>query len=194
MLGAVLAGTGSAATAAPTLSGSTVFGGHTYEVYSSVQDGGITWTDARSFALGLGAGADLASLTSAAEISAVTGISDFSTLFNSAGLGPWVGGTSTSNGVPYAWLDGTSIANNANGFVWASGQPDWAEAGAGGVLFYPNSSAFGDYGVSCGAGLCGAGRVNGFVVERANVPVPASLALITLGLAGLAAMRRQKQA
>jgi len=191
IVGMVLGLTAVGAQASPTLLGSASFGGVTYQVYDTRNDGGITWTAARTFAQGLGG--DLASLTSSGAIGAVTGITGFSTLFNNNNLGPWVGAyASSTKGSAFSWVNGTSITPGSNGFSWGSSQPDWNEPGAQGVLFYPDLTKFGDYGQTCGtstAGGCNAGNVYGFV---AQVPAPATVALLGLGLIGIGAARRKQ--
>ena len=187
---AVLASASGAVSAAPTLFGTASFGGVTYQVYDTRNDGGITWTGARAFSQSIGG--DLASLTSSGAISAVTGITSFSNLFNNSGLGPWVGAyASSTKGSPFSWVNGTAVTPGSNGFSWGTSQPDWAEAGAQGVLFFPSTTSFGDYGQSCGAGAsgCNAGLVYGFV---AQVPTPATIALLGLGLIGIGAARRKQ--
>jgi hypothetical protein len=154
-----------------TLVGSATGGpqGRRYELWQAGTQGGatgISWNQARDEALVLAG--DLASLTSAAELTFVSANLDFTGLFTAAGLGPWLGGFASTTGGAFAWLDGSPITAGTNGFQWQAGQPDFG-GGAQGVVFFQDTSRFGDLATTCGRiPLAGCNfEVRGYVLERA---------------------------
>jgi len=187
---ALLVGAGGAASASPILEATASFGGSAYDFYSV--SGGITWTDANSYALGLGGGAHLAILDTSPENSFVAAAIP-TTLIHSP-LGPWIGATKASSTDVFKWVNGAVFAAFENG-NFEPGQPDGAEGYPTAVLFYPtNTGKWGDYGAQCGAGACAnvLDPVSGFIVER-EVPEPSTIALIALAflsLFGLGYLRR----
>ena len=72
-----------------TLANSFSFGGSSYRTYSV--DEGISWTQARTFAQGLGGGYDLVSINSAAENTAVFDQITDPSLWAISGAGPYIG-------------------------------------------------------------------------------------------------------
>jgi hypothetical protein len=184
----------SAANASPVLVGTTTFGGETFQAWNA-GSGGITWNAASSFAASNSLA--LATLDTAGENSAVYSLVSSLGLFNTVGLGPWIGGIQHSATDPFVWSQ-TGVAfgsfETSNFNTASSGQPDAAEGYPNAVLFYPNNGKWGDYGAQCGAGLCGAGNVLGFVTEaNTAVPEPVTLSLFGAGLAGAAALRRRRK-
>jgi len=193
----VLIGAGQA-NASSILIDTQVFSGHTYKFYSNTA--GISWSTASSEATG--AGGYLAVMETAAENNFVAGVvtTNAATLYNSFGLGPWLGGFSATTNAPFQWVNGASFASFPA--PWQAGQPDWFETAPEGLLYYnggPTSgSNWGDYGNAAGGGVGGAvGNVLGYVVEfdpevnaQATVPEPTSMLLLGTGLAALAARRR----
>jgi hypothetical protein len=197
---ALLIGVNGPASASPILAASISNSGSTYEFYSV--SGGINWNDANAYALGLGSGAHLAILDSAAENSFVAAAIPLSLINSKSTLGPWIGASKTSANVPFKWVNGAVFAAFENG-NWAGGQPDAFEGYPTAVLFYPNATGkWGDYGVQCGAGgavgpdVCDRlDPVSGFVVER--VPEPSTVvmsAMALLSLFGVGMMRRRTEA
>ena len=119
-LGGLAAGQAQALTF--TLANSFSFGARSYRTYSV--DEGISWTQARTFAQGLGGGYDLVSINSAAENAAVFDqITDPSLWVGYAG--PYIGlfqpSGSAEPGGDWQWVDGTSITSFIN---WYPNQPD----------------------------------------------------------------------
>ena len=169
--------------AIPNLQSSGSSGGSEYRVYT---EAGISWTEARTFALGLGAGWDLVSITSAAEQAFVE------TLFNSVQVVDrdhfWIGLTDVTTEGTYVWSNGDAFSYSN----WHSAEPS-------------NNPGEEDYvalDYRAPGGLGGGWKWNdipndsypnlqkGFVVQR--VPDGGiTLILLGLGLAGLAFVRRR---
>jgi hypothetical protein len=156
------------------------FSGHTYKLY--YESGGINWDDAN--ALAISQGGYLVVLETSAENAFVAGlVAAYPSLYNDLGLGPWLGGFSQSNNDPFQWVNGAPFSSYPA--PWQSGQPDWSEGGAMGLLYYnggsKSGSNWGDYGQINGVGGQ-AGIVLGYVVE---VPEPSLILLLGIGLGAI---------
>ncbi len=120
-LGVLAAGQAQALTF--TLANSFSFGGSSYRTYSV--DEAISWTQARTFAQGLGGGYDLVSINSLAENTAVYDQITDPSLWVGNVVGPYIGlfqpSGSAEPGGDWQWVDGTSITSFIN---WHPVQPD----------------------------------------------------------------------
>lgn len=156
--------------------------GHDYQV---VQTGSISWDDSRAAAQAIGAGWDLATITSMDEQMFIAGL-----------LGPangslieyYIGGTySTSQG--WHWETGEAFSFT----YWGVGEPNnninEPHIALDGRMQVPNWG-WNDYTGDA------AWFVNGYVAESstAAVPEPTTIGLMGLGLAGLAFAARRKRA
>lgn len=156
--------------------------GHEYEV---VRSEGITWEAARAAAQSLGPGWDLVTIGLENENTFVENLLGTANLADRSHF--WMGATDTAIEGTWVWVDGTPVTFSD----WWAGEPNdvfssedflaydlrgaaWAWNDAPAVLppVYPR----------------------GYVAERVApqaVPEPTSIALIGLGLLGLAAARRK---
>jgi hypothetical protein len=157
------------------------FGSHYYEFIAA---SGTTWTSADTAALGLsylGLPGHLATLTSAAEDTAIA--------VNWTGGEYYVGGyqappTETNAAAGWTWVHGEGPFGYTN---WLSGEPnDYYGAGSEQYLAIGLSPIYGwnDEG--------NLGNVAGYVVEYEAVPEPGTLSLVGLGLASVLRSRRKK--
>ena len=168
---------------------STIYNGHQYDYIAAPS---ITWDDALTAATGMGAGWNLASITSGGENTFLIGL-----------LGPavgernhvWIGGNDVAVEGTYVWSNGdafgysdwhTILANepNNNGGP-GSGPEDY-------IAFDERSGTWAWNDVD----LDGY-QVQGYLVENSSVPSvpePATLALFGAGLAGLGRLRRRRKA
>jgi len=152
--------------------------GHFYEVISAP---GIDFEVAESAALGLGAGWNLASITSVAEQAFI-----ISLLPNSPADRDhyWLGGTDRVTEGVWEWLDG-EVFTYTN---WWSGEPNNSSAENFLAMDYRNGSwtwMWNDVNNNFPQ------LVKGYIVE--SVPEPTTLALLGLGLAGLGFRAKRKK-
>jgi hypothetical protein len=178
-IGTVLAALGAGGAGAVSVQ----WGGHWYE-YIPATD--ITWTDANSAATGLGAGWNLASITSADENTFV-----ISLLPNtpSERMHVWIGGRDEAAEGTWTWTNGDPFSYTN----WFGGEPN--NTGDEDYLAYDfrvGSWAWNDAPNDVHGAYPSVVTVGGYVVEN-PVPVPAAawlLASAMLGIAGIARRRK----
>lgn len=147
----------------------------TYQVVTTYA--GQTWNAARSQAQGLGAGWDLATITSQSENDAIAAL--LGTGYNREEF--WIGAERVS-GSTFKWVSGEAW-NYQN---WWSGEPNGD--GIGAVMDWRGSWAWNDEGSA-------PQQVIGFIAENANnpVPEPGTMVLFGIGMAGLAIYSKRRQ-
>lgn len=96
--------------------------GHFYEIAQASGTnvpvyGGLSWTEARSLAIG--AGGYLATITSAGENSFIAGL-----LESSAADRGWLGGSDSATEGTFKWIDGPEAGTNFSFTSWNGGEPN----------------------------------------------------------------------
>jgi hypothetical protein len=176
--------------------------GHTY-VYLAAQSGdSLDWAAARSAAQALGAGWDLASITSVGEQAFIN--SKLPTVNTRSQV--WVGGIQATS-APYpaagwSWVTGESLSGFQNWGQGADWQPDdWGNGGkgTGQQIYIALDSTFynGSWGFSNWAWDDNNTYTQftiGAVAEVARVvPIPSAVWLLGAGVVGLVTMKRRKR-
>jgi hypothetical protein len=169
-----------AAMAVATQAAPVVYGTHTYDL---IRANGITWADAQAAASALGTGWHLATITSSAEQSFITG-----SVVGSSNPGEfWLGGVQDGFG-QWTWVTGETWGYTN----WNPGEPN--------DNYGPGSE---NHLATWGSGTWrwndegNLGNITGYIVEHSPeaVPEPGTMALMGLGLLGVGmAYRRNRKA
>lgn len=164
--------------------------GHCYQVI--IVGSTLSWNDARSGAQGIGAGWDLATITSAAENAFVESLfANDPNAFNPAlvgsnYVGPWIGGFSVFGSNNFQWVTGEPVTFTD----WGPSEPFQNNGTA--IAYADFSSPRGDgSGIAwndIGPGVLSFGSI-AYIAETA-VPEPSTSLLLALGLVGLGLRRR----
>lgn len=156
--------------------------GHEYDV---VRAEGMTWTAAQAAVAAMGAGWHLATITSAAEDAFVASLLSSALPARSHF---WLGATDVGAEGTFEWVtsEGFTYTN------WWGGEPN----NAGNEDYVAFDLRSGSWGWNDAPDNVGAifGFARGYIIERSGtaVPEPGTVALLSLGLLGIAAIRRRR--
>lgn len=157
--------------------------GHWYEYIPATN---ITWSGANSAALGLGAGWNLASITTAAENTFVISLI---TTTPTDRMHVWIGGTDSAAEGTWTWTNGDpfSYTNWLGGEPNNSGDEDYLAYDFRGGIWAWNDVPNDVHGVHPTLVTVG-----GYIVEN-PVPVPAAVWLLASALLGVAGVARRRK-
>lgn len=164
------------------------FNGHLYDV---ILQSGINWDNARSAAQALGAGWDLATITSANEQTFIQSLLPLPNQIERSEF--WLGGyQSPQSGLPdqnWHWVTGESWSYQN----WGPGQPDeWSGDPAGGQYFLAMDSNGGNWAWDDNTGSLWV--IRGYIVENhIPIPEPATMLLLGIGFFGIGMFSRLRR-